>query len=56
MAPILFLMFFILAIGEEVGWTGYAFERMEKRWNAFQASLILGIIWAAWHLPIYYVE
>jgi len=53
MAPILLLMFFIMALGEEVGWTGYAYDPMEERWNASRASIILGIIWATWHFPIY---
>lgn len=53
MAPILLPMFFFMALVEEVGWTGYAYDPMEERWNAFRASLILGIIWAAWHIPIY---
>ncbi len=53
MAPVLLLMFFIMAIGEELGWIGYAYDPMEERWNAFGASLILGIIWFTWHVPIY---
>jgi len=44
------LMFFIAAIFEEVGWQGFAFEPMQARWNALTASLILGTIWALWHL------
>jgi membrane protease YdiL (CAAX protease family) len=51
--PVLFILFFIFALFEEVGWMGYAFERMENRWNTLNASLILGIIWAIWHLPLY---
>jgi len=51
--PILPIMFFFMALGEEVGWMGYAYDPMEEQWNAFRASLILGIIWAAWHIPIY---
>ena len=53
MAPILLIMFFFMALGEEVGWTGYAYDPMEERWNASKASPILGIIWAAWHIPLY---
>jgi membrane protease YdiL (CAAX protease family) len=52
-APILFVLFFIFALFEEIGWMGYAFEPMENRWNALNASLILGLIWAMWHLPLY---
>jgi membrane protease YdiL (CAAX protease family) len=51
--PALFILFFIFALFEEVGWMGYAFEPMESRWNALNASLVLGLIWAIWHLPLY---
>ena len=52
-APVLFVLFFIFALFEEVGWMGYAFEPMENRWNALAASLLLGLIWAIWHIPLY---
>ena len=52
-APVVFLMFFILSLFEEIGWMGYVFDPMEERWNALRASIILGTIWAAWHIPLY---
>jgi hypothetical protein len=52
-APVGLLVFFLLALTEEVGWLGYAYDPMENRWNALIASIVLGLIWAAWHLPIY---
>jgi membrane protease YdiL (CAAX protease family) len=51
--PAVFLFFFILASGEEVGWMGYAFEPMQAQGGALRASLVLGIIWAVWHLPFF---
>lgn len=51
--PFLFLGEFIGVLGEEVGWMGYAFEPMQEKWNACKAALVLGLIWAIWHLPIY---
>ena len=41
--------------GEELGWRGYALPRMEALWGLGPASLVLGIIWAAWHLPLFYM-
>jgi membrane protease YdiL (CAAX protease family) len=55
MAPILLIMFFFMALGEEIGWMGYAYDPMEERWNASRASLILGIIWFTWLTPFYIV-
>jgi len=51
--PAVCLFFFILAAGEEVGWMGYAFEPMQARSGALGASLVLGAIWAVWHLPFF---
>src|SRR5262245_24409880 len=45
----MFLALFVAALGEELGWSGYAIDRMQARWNALAASLLLGLLWAAWH-------
>lgn len=50
---ILTLLFFPFALGEELGWRGYALPRLLEKNNPLTAGLILGIIWAAWHLPTY---
>jgi membrane protease YdiL (CAAX protease family) len=52
-APVAFLMFFLFALFEEVGWMGYAYDSLEEQSNALRASFILGIIWATWHIPLY---
>jgi len=38
-------------IAEETGWRGYALPRMMKTQSALNSSLILGVMWALWHLP-----
>jgi membrane protease YdiL (CAAX protease family) len=51
--PVVFLFLFILAAGEEVGWMGYAFDSMQTRYGALHAALVIGIIWAFWHVPFF---
>lgn len=46
---ILCALFFIAALGEELGWAGYATDPMQARWGALRASLLLGAIWALIH-------
>ena len=49
-ALVMFVAFFIAALGEEVGWMGYAIDPMQDRWNALQASVLLGLVCATWHI------
>ncbi len=35
---------------EELGWTGFAIPKMQKKHSAFATSIMLGVIWASWHL------
>lgn len=50
MIPVLFLVLFIFAIGEEGGWIGYAIDPLQNRWGALKGGLLLGFFWLLGHV------
>lgn len=54
-ALFLFTMILSGGLNEEPGWRGFAQARLNERYGALSASLIVGVIWAGWHLPYFFV-
>lgn len=53
----LFLQFFVATgMAEEFGWRGYVLPRFQAKWNALTSSIVLGLIWAAWHIPSFFIQ
>ena len=52
-ATLSFLLLLPSVLGEELGWRGYAQTRLQTRWNPMVAGIVVGMIWALWHLPLF---
>ncbi|HKY99580.1 MAG TPA: type II CAAX endopeptidase family protein [Rhabdochlamydiaceae bacterium] len=55
--PIAFVYILLLGgpLQEEFGWRGYALERFQEKWNALVSSIVVGLVWGAWHLPLFFM-
>lgn len=50
------LVLFVLVLGEELGWRGFALPRMIERFGVGRASLLLGLLWGFWHFPTFFLK
>src|SRR5262249_7108979 len=54
--PHLFLVGFLFGVPaglfEEIGWTGYALPKLAERMPWKRGSVVLGVLWGLWHLPV----
>lgn len=51
-----FLLLYVLVIGggqEELGWRGFAQPHLQGRYGAFVSAIIIGVVWASWHAPLF---
>jgi len=59
-SPLVFTGVFFFALilsgglNEEPGWRGFAQARLNEHYGAFRASIVIGIVWAGWHLPYFF--
>ncbi|GAA0394965.1 peptidase [Acrocarpospora corrugata] len=56
--PVAFVVSMLVAgpLAEEPGWRGTAYPRLRASLSRVQASLVLGVAWAIWHLPLFFIS
>jgi membrane protease YdiL (CAAX protease family) len=47
---------FFLTFGEELGLTGYAIDRLQQRYSALTSGILLGLVWAGYHIPSFIIS
>ncbi|WP_418283056.1 CPBP family intramembrane glutamic endopeptidase [Halorubrum sp. DTA98] len=61
-SPVLIAIVFLFGLtvsgglNEEPGWRGFAQPYLNDRYDALTASLIIGVVWAVWHLPYFLIS
>jgi len=53
--PTIFPLFILGPLSEEYGWRGFALKRLLRVVNPNIASLVIGLVWSLWHLPLFYI-
>ncbi len=56
LVPLIVVLVVAGPLSEELGWSGFALDRLQRRWSALVSSLILSVFGILWHLPLFFME
>jgi len=54
--PMFIFLTIAAGVGEEFGWRGFLLPRLQARHNALVSGLIVGVAWATWHIPLFFIK
>ncbi len=53
-APVMWLLLIVAGFAEETGWRGLAVSQLMKDRSLLTTALIVGVLWAMWHVPTFF--
>jgi len=53
---VILVSFFVNGFGEEIGWRGFATEKLLERHGWFRTTLFVAGLWAIWHIPVFWLN
>lgn len=54
-AGLFVVLMFVSPLAEEPGWRGFALPRLQKSYGPLKGTLLLGLLWGCWHLPLFLI-
>ena len=54
LGSVIFLIIGVIA--EEFGWRSYVLDSLQSKYNALISSIIIGLFWGIWHLPLFFIR
>lgn len=54
--PMIVVLTLLAGFGEEFGWRGFATPHLQRRYSALTTSLVVGLIWGLWHIPLFVTD
>jgi uncharacterized protein len=56
LAGVVAVVLLVDGFGEETGWRGFLFERLLPEHGRWRATLVVALLWSAWHLPLFWLN